>query len=72
MNFETVPELAEQIADWCGIYGACSSDGDTGCRFDLQNPICCRVGFTEAMEQRIREAVKNDARVNHILGGEPR
>lgn len=63
MNFETVSELAEQIADWCGIYGACKSDGETGCRFDLQNPVCCRVGFMGGIEDRIREAVKNDERI---------
>ena len=60
-HVETVQELAGQIADWCGIYGACESDGESGCRYDLNNPICCRVGFTGGIAERIKQAVQNDA-----------
>lgn len=66
MNLETVEELAEQIADWCGVYGSCHSDGEKGCRFTEKNPACCRVGFTDEIEKRIRESVKNDKRLQKI------
>lgn len=59
MYLETVEDLAEQVADWCGVYGACKSDGETGCNYDKDNPLCCRVGFIGAIKERIAESVKN-------------
>ena len=71
MNIETVNDLAEQIADWIGIYGGCKnesspdSDGVNECTYDkFKNPLCCRTGFVSAMEERIREAVENDKILN--------
>jgi len=66
MKIETVSDLAEQIADWIGIYGGCKAigSGETGCTYDkFENPCCCRVGFINAMEERIREAVENDKKL---------
>ena len=60
-NLETVNELADTIADWCGIYGTCKSDGETGCELVDEKPFCCRMGFLDAMSRRIEMAVKNDA-----------
>ena len=64
MKIETVSELAEQIANWIGIYGNCKFDGETGCTYDkFENPLCCRHGFIIAMEERICEAVENDKKL---------
>lgn len=64
MKIETVSDLAEQIANWIGIYGGCKSDGETGCTYDkFENPLCCRAGFITAMEERIREAVENNKKL---------
>lgn len=63
MQIETVEELAEQIADWLGIYGGCKSDGDTGCTYDKNNPFCCRQGFVGAITERMREAVENEKKL---------
>lgn len=64
MKIETVEDLAEQIADWIGIYGGCKAVGEIGCTYDkFDNPCCCRVGFINAMEERIREAVENDKKL---------
>lgn len=60
MNIETVSDLAEKIADWIGIYGGCKSTGDEGCEWDAKKPFCCRQGFVDHMEERIRQAVDND------------
>lgn len=44
MNIETVNDLAEQIADWVGIYGGCKnesspdSDGVNGCTYNKSEP----------------------------------
>lgn len=60
MEIETTEDLANQLADWFGIYGNCKSDGDTGCRFDKKKPFCCRFGFCEEMKERMTAAVEND------------
>jgi hypothetical protein len=53
-NLETPDELAENIADLCGVYG--------GHNEDEKQP--CRICFTGDMTYRIREAVKNENRLN--------
>lgn len=52
-QLETPDELAEQIADWCGVYGS-GPDGDhpKDCK--------CRNCFTFEVEQRIRQSVNNE------------
>lgn len=69
MNIETVPDLADKLADWLGIYGGCKNlhEDDDNCTYDKCNPFCCRIGFTGAMEERIRESVENEK----MLGLEP-
>ena len=63
MVVETVEDLTHEIANWLGIYGSCKSTGDEGCEFDESKPFCCRVGFMENIENRMRNAVENDKRL---------
>lgn len=62
MDIETVDDLAEQIADWLGIYGGCKNiaPGDDNCDYDKNKPFCCRAGFVGAISERMRDAVAND------------
>jgi len=66
MHIETVEDLAEQIADWIGIFGGCKNitAADDLCTYDKEKPFCCRQGFITAMEERIREAVENEKKLN--------
>lgn len=69
MEIETVEDLAEKIADWIGVYGGCVNitTHDDNCTYDkFKNPFCCRMGFVTAMEERIREAVENDKKLESI------
>ncbi len=71
MNIETTEDLAEKMADWLGIYGACKSNGNDGCTndgcaYDKNKPFCCRVGFTGAMKERMTEAVENDNKIDKL------
>lgn len=52
---ETPPELADAIADLCGVYGSHDDNGPEHCS--------CRVCFVAEMEQRIRQAVENEGRL---------
>ena len=56
-NLETLPELAEAIADMAGVYGGRLDSGDHpyGCR--------CRSCFVEDMTERIRKACANEAMI---------
>jgi len=49
---ETPPDLAEDIADLLGVYGAPPETHADGCE--------CRLCFTLGMSQRIRESVENE------------
>jgi hypothetical protein len=66
MEIETVEDLASTLADWFGIYGGCKSDGDTGCELKEEKPFCCRSGFCQIMEERIRGAVENDRKLEQM------
>lgn len=60
-NLETVSDLANQIADWIGVYGSCRDEcNKDGCELSKNNVMCCRVGFTIELEDRIRQAAEND------------
>lgn len=65
MNIETVEDLAEKMADWLGIYGGCKNihENDDNCTYDKCKPFCCRQGFVGAMEERIRESVENEKKL---------
>lgn len=68
MEIETVPDLANKIADWLGVYGACK-EGDKYepcCEKSEKDIFCCRVGFCMHMEERIREAVGNENKLDDI------
>ena len=49
---ETPSDLAEKIADLCGVFGAGPDD-------DHADDCPCRICFVVGMEYRIRESVKN-------------
>jgi|GEM_PF-1912604 hypothetical protein len=67
MEIETVSDLANVIADWIGVYGACKDEGKSdGCEFSEKKVACCRVGFTMHLEERIREAVENDKKIEEM------
>jgi len=77
MNIETVEDLANDIADKLGIYGACKhgqcqadeclakSDEHClhggGCTDEI--PLCCRQGFMMTFPDRVRQAVENDKKL---------
>lgn len=68
MNIETVDELADQIADWLGIYGGCKNitENDDKCTYDKEKPFCCRTGFVGAIAERMREAVENEKKLEQL------
>jgi len=67
MEIETVSDLANVIADWIGVYGACKCEGKSdGCEFSEKKVTCCRVGFTMHLEERIRDAVENDNKIEEM------
>lgn len=57
---ETPDELAEQIADWCGVYGVFTGNEGTE---NHPNDCKCRMCFVGMVENRIRQSVTNE----HIL-----
>lgn len=63
MEIETVEDLSNWIADKLGVYGACKSEDPDGCEASEKSYFCCRVGFMMAMEERIRQAVENDKKI---------
>lgn len=63
-HIETPDEIAEQVADWIGLYGGCKSDGDDGC--DEKNPFCCRQGFVMDLTERIRTSVENEQKIESL------
>jgi hypothetical protein len=67
MEIETVSDLASVIADLIGIYGACKDEGkNDSCEFSEKSITCCRIGFTMELEDRIREAVENDKKIEKM------
>lgn len=68
MEIETVGDLPNHIADWLGIYGCCKQETEDGnkpelCQFNKEKPVCCRVAFCSEIEERIRQAVKNEEKL---------
>lgn len=68
MTVETVSDLAEEIADWLGIYGGCKNrpghmPEDQECTFDETKPFCCRQGLCMALEERMRQAAENEKKL---------
>ncbi len=62
MQIETVEDLANQIADWLGVYGCCKS-AEKGVDCENENPLCCRMGFMMVMKERIYNAVENEKKL---------
>lgn len=67
MNIETVEDLANEVANWIGCYGACKANerGQEDCHDE--NPFCCRVGFMMEFPDRIRAAVENDKKLEQVF-----
>lgn len=63
MKVEDLDDVLNEIADKAMIYGACKSEDDGGCKFSTSSTFCCRVGFTCHYEDRIRMAMKNEAKL---------
>lgn len=63
MNIETVDDLANQVADWLGVYGCCKA-AEKGEDCHDTNPFCCRIGFMIEFPDRIRKAVENDKKID--------
>lgn len=67
---ETPPELAEELADMLGING-CVPEGCDGNSPDLDvdhpGDCKCRLCFTIDITERIRQVVKNEARLS-VMG----
>lgn len=48
MEIETVSDLANVIADWIGVYGACKDEGKSDeCEFSEKKVTCCRIGLAK-------------------------
>lgn len=57
---ESVDELAEELADYVGAYGAHTRDSDL-LTDNIETAVgCCRVCFVEHISKRIRTAVANE------------
>ena len=66
MNIETLDEVINELADRLGIYGCCKkAEENEDC--EEKNAFCCRIAFTQVYEERIREAIKNEEKINKIL-----
>lgn len=61
MAYESLDDVVEQIADWCGVYGVCE---EMGCG----NPDsrCCRTLFVTQLKDRILEAVRVDTALENV------
>jgi hypothetical protein len=66
MTVETVEDLANQICDWLGVYGACKHSTEEGCERSETKLMCCRVGFIMVLEERIRNSVHNEDKLQSI------
>ena len=66
MEIETVDDLANQIADWLGVYGCCKR-AETFEDCCDPNPLCCRIGFMMVFPDRIRQAVANDQKLQEVF-----
>lgn len=54
MKIDTPEDLAEEVADWIGIYGNCDQEN---CQ---ESGRCCRAEFTQILAERIRNSVHNE------------
>jgi hypothetical protein len=61
MSIETLDDVLNEIADKAYIYGACKSLDPDGCSQSCT--FCCRVGFMNSYEDRIRDAIVNEIKV---------
>ena len=63
---ETVDELAESIADMCGVHGVPNSD-DINFNDDHDDKCRCRICFVEDMKERIQQAVENGNLLKEVI-----
>lgn len=62
MAIETLEDIVEELADRCGIYGACKDPAFHGCPSD--NVYCCRPAFVSDLRQRIVAAVEVEQKLS--------
>lgn len=65
MDIETVDDLANQIADWLGVYGTCK-DAEHGIDCEKKDTFCCRMGFIMELSDRIKKAADNDTKLESV------
>lgn len=63
---ETPEELADKLADLAGVYGAHDEERCSGGE-DLR--YCCRICWVSVVQDRIREAVANEAKLARAEAG---
>ncbi len=63
MVIEDIDDILNEIADKAGIYGACKSEDDWGCKRSETSTFCCRTMFTAHYEDRIRTAIINEEKL---------
>lgn len=66
MTIETVDDLANQVADWLGIYGCCKH-AERGDDCHERDEHCCRIGFMITFPDRIRKAVENEKKLEQAF-----
>jgi hypothetical protein len=64
MKIETLEDVLNELADKFMVYGACKSEDDDGC--ENENTICCRVGFMMVYEEKIRQAIENEKKLELV------
>ena len=64
-HIETPDELAEQVANWLGVYGSGLDDEHDE---PLHEPWQCRVCFTSDLTRRIRQSVANEQALQRGAG----
>ena len=60
MPIETLDDIAEELADRLGIYGACKAPNDDECPAECS----CRPNFVGGLLARIRRAVEIEQRLS--------
>lgn len=62
-KIETTEDLANQVADWLGVFGCCKHHPND---CSEESEFCCRVGFMLSFPERIRDAVRNEAELEKL------
>jgi len=62
MKIEVLEDVLEELANKLGVYGCCNpAENEEDCNSD--NGFCCRTGFMMTYEDRIRQAIENEKKL---------